>query len=133
MNPPSRFTFLWIFLVANYLYCDVLTLMDPAFLQVMVHGGPPGPPMGQGFLLFAALLMEIPMAMILLTGRLPEKANRWANIAAGSVMTLVQAGSFAFGTAPTLHYWFFSAIEIATSASIAWLAWNHRSPVGSAA
>jgi len=128
-----RFSHLWILLVANYLYCDVLTLMDPAFIQIQVRGGPPGLPLGQGFLLFAAVLMEIPIAMILLARVLPPRSARWANIAAGSVMTLVQIGSFAFGTTPTLHYWFFSAIEIATSASIAWLAWSHRSPVGSAA
>jgi len=128
MTTPARSTHFWIFLVANYLYCDVLSLMDPTFLQAQVQGGPPGMPMGQGFLLFAGILMEIPIAMILLAERLPVRPRRRANIAAGSVMISVQVGSFAFGSAPTLHYWFFSAIEIATLSAIVWTAWKTTLP-----
>jgi hypothetical protein len=37
-------------------------------------------------------------------------------------MVVVQVGTMGFGSAPTLHYLYFSAIEIAATAFIAWYA-----------
>lgn len=117
----------WIFVVANYLYCDVLSLMEPAFLRLLLQGGPPGLPMTESFLLYAGLLMEIPMAMIVVSRLLDHRANRWLNVAAGIFMILVQIGSFWMGTGPTLHYVLFSAIEIAALAAIVCMAWKWTS------
>ena len=85
--------------------------------------------MTQGFLLGAAILVEIPIAMVLLSRFLTYRANRWANILAGSVMTVVQFSTLFFGTS-TIYYVFFSIIEIATTVLIVWFAWNWREPVG---
>lgn len=116
---------LWIFLTANYLYCDVFSLMDPVFARHLIQGGPPGLPINQAFLLYASFLMEIPMAMILVSRWAPGGVARWACVVAGMFMVLVQVGSFWMGTtAPTLHYLFFSAVEISTTLAIAWLAWR---------
>jgi len=117
---------LWIFLVANYLYCDVLSLMDPTFQRALLQGGPPGLPMTESFLLYAGFLMEIPMAMILASRLLEHRANRWINLVAASLMTLVQIGSFWMGTGPTLHYVFFSAVEIGTLLVIVCTAWQWK-------
>lgn len=114
----------WIFVTANYLFCDVLTLMDPTLIQAMATGSFPGIALDQTFLLVSAIVMEIPMAMILMSRLLPEPLNRWSNLIAGVAMTLVQIGSFSMGTAPTLHYWFFSIVEIATTTCIAVAAWR---------
>ncbi|MBK8801333.1 MAG: hypothetical protein IPN71_04625 [Fibrobacteres bacterium] len=119
-----KLSMLWIFVVANYLYCDVLSLMDPTFLRVLLQGGPPGLPMTESFLLYAGMLMEIPMAMIVVSRLLEHRANRWLNLVAGALMAMVQIGSFWMGTGPTLHYVFFSAVEIAILASIVWTAWK---------
>ncbi|MEN9355620.1 MAG: hypothetical protein RL318_2945 [Fibrobacterota bacterium] len=126
-NPDKirlKLSMLWIFVVANYLYCDVLSLMDPTFQRALLQGGPPGLPMTEGFLLGAGILMEIPMAMIVVSRLLAHRSNRWLNFGAGIFMALVQIGSFWMGTGPTLHYIFFSAIEILTTATIAWTAWK---------
>ena len=70
--------------------------------------------------------MEIPIAMVLLSVVHPYTRSRWANIAAGATMVLVQVGSLFVGT-PTGYYLFFSAIEIAATAFIVWHAWTwHR-------
>lgn len=114
----------WIFVTANYLFCDVLTLMDPTLIQAMATGSFPGIALDQTFLLVSAIVMEIPMAMILMSRLLPEPLNRWSNLIAGVAMTLVQIGSFSMGTAPTLHYWFFSIVEIATTTCIAVASWR---------
>ena len=121
---PAKLSLLWVFVTANYLYCDVLSLMDPKFIRDLVQGGPPGMPITESFLFYAALLMEIPIAMILFSRLVDRRFSRWANLGAGLAMPLVQIGSFWFGSGITSYYLFFSAIEIATTSYIAWCAWN---------
>lgn len=53
---------LWIFVMFNYLYCDVIALMNPQQLKQFINGNIHGIPITQGFLLGAAILMEIPIA-----------------------------------------------------------------------
>ena len=129
MGMKSKLSTLWIFAALNYLYCDVVGLMDRGLLRQFLAGEVDGIPLTQGFLLGAAILVEIPIAMVLLSRFLTYRANRWANIAAGSVMTVVQFSTLFFGTS-TIYYVFFSIIEIATTVLIVWFAWNWRKPVG---
>jgi hypothetical protein len=71
--------------------------------------------------------MEIPIAMVLLSRILNYKANRWANIIAGIIMTLVQSATL-FTATPTSYYLFCSIIEIAATIAIVWLAWKWINP-----
>ena len=129
MGMKSKLSTLWIFVALNYLYCDVVGLMDRGLLRQFLAGEVDGIPLTRGFLLGAAILVEIPIAMVLLSRFLTYRANRWANILAGSVMTVVQFSTLFFGTS-TIYYVFFSIIEIATTVLIVWFAWNWRKPVG---
>src|SRR5215216_2807610 len=92
-----RLSTLWIFVMFNYLYCDVIGLMDPALLKQFLAGSVGEMQINQGFLLGAAILMEIPISMVLLSRLLNYAPNRWANLIAGLVMTVVQASSLFFG------------------------------------
>ena len=121
---------LWIFAMLNYLYCDVMSLMDSEFLKQYLTGNVGGIHITQGFLLGAAVLMEIPTAMVLLSRVLEYKANRWANIIAGFIMTVVQSSTLFFGSSPTIYYIFFSILEIACTALIVWFAWKWASSEG---
>ena len=114
---------LWIFATLNYLYADVVSLMDTNLLHGYIAGNIGGVQISQGFLLAAGVLVEIPMAMVLLS------RFRTANLIAGSFMTLVQLASL-FVRAPALYYVFFSVIEIGTTAVIVWLAWINKPTVG---
>lgn len=116
---------IWIFAVLNYLYCDLLSLMDANLLKQYLAGNVSGLDFTQEFLLGAGILMEISMAMVVLSKVLPYKANRWANIVAGVITTAVQLASLTFGTS-TMYYWFFSIVENAATATIVWLAWTWR-------
>jgi hypothetical protein len=118
---------LWIFVTVNYLYCDVMALMDPPLLKQVITGFAGGFQITQGFLVGAAILMEIPMAMIFLSRVLKSRVNRWANITAGTIMTAVQIASLFTGI-PTLYYIFFSIIEIACTSFIVWYAWKRPKP-----
>lgn len=116
----TRLTSLWIFVMLNWLYCDIMSLMDPATtassLKIAIT---------PAFLLGASILMEIPMIMILVSKFTPWKVNRMANIIAASIMTLVQIASLFAGDV-TIYYIFFSIIEIACTVFIAWSAVRWR-------
>jgi hypothetical protein len=127
-NRKAILSTLWIFATLNYLYCDILGFFDPVTLNEVLTGRAGNIQITQGFLLGASILMEIPIAMVLLSRILKHGPNRWANIIAGSIMTLVQISSLFFGTAPTNYYLFFSAIEIACTAFIVWYAWTWTNP-----
>jgi len=121
----SKLSTLWIVATLNYLYCDVVTLMDPTLLKQFLAGNVGSVPISQGFLLGAGILVEIPIAMVLLSRILGDRPNRTANIAAGTAMTAVQVLSLVIKT-PALYYIFFSVIEIACTSAIVWYAWKSR-------
>ena len=118
---------LWIFVTLNYLYCDVLGFFDPAMLKALMTGRVGAIEFTSGFLLASSILMEIPIGMVLLSRVLKYGTNRWTNIIAGTIMTLVQISSLFFGTAPTTYYMFFSVIEVVCTAFIVWYAWKWTS------
>lgn len=126
-NEKALLSTLWIFAVLNYLYCDVLTLMDPTTLNQVIKGSVGGIKVTQEFLFGASVLMEISMSMVLLSRVLNQRANRITNIAAGIITTLVQISSLFFGTKPTPYYIFFSVIEDSTTAFIVWYAFKWAS------
>lgn len=113
---------LWIFVTLNYLYCDVIGLMDPTLLNQYISGSVNGLDINENFLLAGAILMEIPIAMVLLSRILSYKSNRISNIAAGSVKTIAMIATLFVG--PTSYYIFFASIEIATTLFIVWYAWS---------
>jgi len=119
----SKLSTMWVFATLNYLYCDVVTLMDPNLLRGFVVGRVGGVEVTPGFLLGAGMLVEIPMAMVLFSRLLGRRTNRIANVAAGAVMTIIQAGTLIVRI-PAPYYAFFSAVEIATTAVIVWYAWT---------
>jgi hypothetical protein len=113
-----RLSTLWVFMLFNYLYCDVLTGFDPTVPRDLSRNA----------LLAASFLMEIPIVMVLLSRILKYRPNRWANAIVGAFMVLVQVSTLFIGT-PTLYYVFFSAIEIACLLFIVWTAWRWAEPV----
>jgi len=118
---------LWIFVTLNYLYCDVMGLMDPVLLKQFLTGTVGNIHFDENFLLGAAILMEIPIAMVLLSRVLKYNANRWANIIAGFIKTAVMIITMFIGK-PTHYYLFFGIIEIATTSFIVWYAWKWTKP-----
>ena len=120
MDPKVLLSTLWLFAMLTYTYGDVVTLMDP-----VKHGSIE---LTEGFLLFGSILMMIPISMVLLSRILNYRANRWANIIAGTFMTAFLTVTL-FVAVPTMYYAFFSVIEIAcTTAVIVGYAWKWRNP-----
>lgn len=123
---------LWVFAMLNYLYADVMSLMDPILLPQYVRGEVEGLRLTRPFLLGAAVMMEVPIAMTLLARVLPHRANRRANLFAAVFKTVAVAGSLLVGT-PNAHYLFFAVIEIACTVVVFSVAWQWRAPAGAVA
>ena len=115
---------LWIFVTVNYIFCDVMTLMNSEDLKQILTGTVGSLEMTPNFLLGAAIFMEIPFVMILLSRVLKYKANRVANIIAGSIMTVIQILSLFVGSGATPHYTFYSIVEIGCTGFIVCYAWT---------
>ncbi|HEX8816523.1 MAG TPA: DUF6326 family protein [Terriglobales bacterium] len=125
-DTKERLSLLWIFALLNYLYADVIALWDIVG-SLNVADAPHLPPWA---LPASAVLMEIPIAMIVASRLLPFRANRLANIIAGTILTLVNAAltyvpPFFGARTPALpEYLFFATIETVATSYIVWQAWN---------
>lgn len=108
---------LWAFATLNYLYCDVIGLMDSNMLRQYSEGEVDGVTINEDFLLGATIFMQVPLSMVFLSTALPPRASRIANIAAGTIMTTAQTATLLWGK-PTSYYLFSSAVEIATTSFI---------------
>ncbi len=124
-NPKILLSTLWLFATVNYMFCDIFTLFHSESLKQLMSGEMGGMIISQTFLLGFAILMEIVMVMIVLSRFLPYKTNRSLNIIIGLLMTFVQ-GSTLFTADNTLHYIFFSIVEISTTIFIVYYAWNWK-------
>ncbi|RYG90626.1 hypothetical protein EU803_11520 [Loktanella sp. IMCC34160] len=113
---------LWVFVMFLYAYCDILGLFDRTVLEQVLTGTVGGVEMTQGFLVAAGVLMMLPIFMVLLTRIMAYTCARWFNIGIGTIKTVVMIATLM--TPSTAYYWMFGLIEIATTATIVWLAWT---------
>ena len=121
-----RLSVLWLFATLNYIYADVFFCID---VLGSGKGGPSVLHFSPAAWLGIAVLMEIPMAMILLSRILKPTANRRANIVAGMIETAaVLLTSFILPilhvTGTSSYYVFFGAIEVVCTSLIVWYAWR---------
>ena len=114
----AKLSILWVIVMFNMLTVDILSLYIPGVLEDMAELG--GETEVSRFMLVAAILMEIPIAMIFLSRVLKYRVNRWANIIAGVITIVFVVG----GGSAYPHYIFLGAIEVACMLLIIWLAWQ---------
>jgi len=117
----TRISTLWVVVMFNMVYADILTFIKPGALQEL-WAGQAGVQVTDGLLLVFAILIEIPIAMIFLSRILKRGPNRWANTVAAVVTTAFVVG----GGSLTLHYVFFATVEVACMVLIAWSVWTRR-------
>lgn len=110
---------LWIFVVFNIIVADIVGFLNPGTLEAIITGST-GFELTQGLLLVFAVLLQIPIAMILLSRVLTHRINRWANIVASVITILFVIG----GGNTSLSYIFFATIETVAMLFIIWYAWT---------
>jgi len=118
----AKLSTLWIFIMFNMVFADIFSFMYPGFLKQIMTGNAEGMQITPEFLLIAAIVTEIPIAMVFLSRLLKYGANRWVNIIGGVITILWVIG----GGSPTLHYIFIATIEVVCALFIIWLAWKWR-------
>ena len=118
----ARLSAAWVFVMLNMVFADILSFMSPGALQQVLAGTADGLQITPGFLLVAAVVAEVPIAMVLLSLLLPRRTARWANIAAAVVTVAFVLG---LGSA-TPHYVFIAALETLGCLAIAWWSWTWR-------
>ena len=118
---------LWVFFSVNFMYADQLSHLEPGVLEGIMSGyvADGTVQITAGFLLGTAIMFEIPFLMIVLSWVLKYRANRWANIIAGTLFVVAQISSLFLG-APSPAYIFYSTIEITGLLLIIWNAWKWR-------
>jgi hypothetical protein len=125
VDMKARLSTLWIFVMFNMLSADILSYLKPEHLKVLTTGYAGEIQITDGFLLLAAILMEIPIAMIFLSRILKYKINRWANIIAAPITIAYVLGG---GELSYPHYIFFATIETVGMLLIVWYAWKWSDP-----
>lgn len=117
-NRRHRYSSLWAFASLNYLYADLVGIMDKNKLVQYQTGVVEGVKITPQFLTVASAFMQIPLSNVFLPQLIRnEKTLRWVQIASGTVMTLVQSGTLFVGK-PTPYYTLFSMFEIAATTYI---------------
>jgi hypothetical protein len=109
----------------NMIYADILNTLKPGYLSEIENVGKS---ISGETVLFFAFLMEIPIAMILLSRILNRKQNRAANFIAAPLSILwviVPSIVMSNGNTP-LSYIFFASIECMAMLFIIWYAWQWK-------
>jgi hypothetical protein len=125
-DTKERLSLFWIFALLNYLYADVIALWEIVDSPNLADA----PHLPPWVLPASAVFMEIPIAMIVACRLLPFRANRLANIIAGSILTLINAfvtfvpPLFGARTPALPEYLFFATIETVCTSVIVWKAWT---------
>ena len=113
---------LWIVVMINMAYADILSLHIPgAFDEVAKTSVSTGAPILQ-LMLGGAIMMEIPVAMIILSRVLKYGVNRWVNIIVG-IFTIAYIWG---GAASYPHYIFIAMVETLCLLLIIWNALKWR-------
>ena len=117
-NVKERLSILWVIVMFNIAYADILSLFMPGTLEELAEFAG-DIPITQ-LMLAGAIMVEIPIIMIILSRVLKYRVNRWANIIAGALTILFIIG----GGSTHPHYIFFATIEVALLSLIIWYAWT---------
>ena len=118
----AKLSTLWIFVMFNMVFADIFSFMYPGTLQQIMAGNADVTQITPEFLLIAAIVTEIPIAMVFLSRLLKYGANRWVNIIGGviTILWVISMGS------PTLTYLFFAAIEVVCALIIIGVSWKWK-------
>jgi Sec-independent protein secretion pathway component TatC len=91
---------LWVVVMFNMAFADILSFIVPGNLEEMMTGSV-GFQFTPGLILIFAILLEIPIAMIILSRVLKYRINRWVNIIASVITILFVIG----GGSTDIHYY----------------------------
>ena len=122
MPIAAKISTLWIVVMFNMVFADILSFMKPGFLAEVATGIVDGIVITPWFLLLAALFIEIAIVMIALSRFLGRKWARRLNLVAAPVTILFVVGGGSFQP----HYILLAGVEVLAMVWIVMLAWSWR-------
>ena len=126
MTTSERLSTLWIVVLFNMVFADILGFMYPGFLADVMTGRVGGVIITPAFLLLAALFIQLAICMIYLSRSLDVDSNRLTNMIAATLTIIFVIG----GGSLTPHYIFFASVEVAALLYIIRLAWKWQPEPG---
>jgi hypothetical protein len=113
---------LWIVVMINMLKADILSLYIPGSAEELANTSASIGTSISLLMLGGAIMMEVSIAMILLSRVLKYSLNRWVNI----VVSLITIAFVVGGGISYPHYIFIATVEVICLLAIIWLSWKWR-------
>lgn len=110
---------LWMFVLLNFIFRDLHEIVKADFLADALNGIYDGREVTEAMFLLGGIIVEIPIAMMLIAWSLPIRVNRWANVIFAPLFGLLLIGS-----AGDLDDYFHFGLMLMALAAIAWKAWR---------
>ena len=111
---------LWIVVMINMLKADILSLYIPGATEEVVKTSTSAGVSIPQLMLGGAVMMEISIAMIILSRVLKYRVNRWVNI----IVSLITIAFVVGGRSSYPHYTFIMTVEVLCLLLIIWNAWK---------
>ncbi|GAA3835383.1 hypothetical protein GCM10022226_66180 [Sphaerisporangium flaviroseum] len=118
----GKLSTLWIVVLFNMIYADILGFLNPEFLRGLMTGYAEGVRVTQQLLVASAVMVEVPILMVVLSRTLKPTVNRWVNFVAIALTAAFVIG----GGSTSPHYLVLAAMELVCLALILRLAWRWR-------
>ena len=125
LSMKAKLSTLWIFFLFNIIFRDIHEFVEPGFMEEVLTGTVNGNPVTEHMLLLGGVMIEVPIAMVLLSRILPYGANRWTNMIVAILYGVLVP---AFGTTD-LDDTFHLIMEVAALSTVIWSAWRWRNPL----
>ncbi|NER79112.1 MAG: hypothetical protein F6K42_05935 [Leptolyngbya sp. SIO1D8] len=124
MDMKAKLSTVWIFVLLNIIFRDIHEMLKPGFIEEVMTGIINGNQLTEGLFLIGGIMIEVPIAMVLLSRVLKYGINRWVNIIAGATTI-----AFIINTGVTdLDDTFFAIIEVMALSLLIWQAWKWPNP-----
>ncbi|MEM8605197.1 MAG: DUF6326 family protein [Cyanobacteria bacterium P01_H01_bin.121] len=124
IETKAKLSTLWMFYLLNTIFRDIHEFVEPGFIKEVMTRTFNGTQITESLLLLGGFMVEIPIAMVLLSRLLPYGANRWTNIIAAAITLSFEIVNGTTDLDDTFHMF----IEIAALSLIIWSAWRWRNP-----
>ena len=113
---------LWIVVMINMLKADILSLYIPGSAEELARTAAQAGASIPQLMMAGAIMMEISIAMIILSRVLKYGINRWVNI----IISLITIAFVVGGGVTYPHYIFIATVEVICLLLIIWFAWMWR-------
>jgi len=126
IDRKSMLSTAWIFVLLNVIFRDLHELFRPGMLQEMLSGTVNGVTVTDQVLLLGGIMLQLPLAMVLLSRVLPDRASRWANVVAALAAIAIVLVPTLVTSTPDPDDLLFAAAELVGLLFIIGSAWTWR-------